>query len=220
MSLYNHPLFISLQESEKKSFQQTFAIVSKEMFDFLNKIIKSDAGVHALEEFLFEESTTTPTGNKSDHQLNTFDFNLINLIEAASNTFITQEYAFQLLNLMKTLLSRFEKDPENFSLIRICSSLSTSLAEHPKRIPLLSNWFNLILFKRTNNENNISLLDDVFPNSKIRKYYIDDSSNKNLYILFKFLRYVIKGVHKFEDIVVASIAEALIINIQTLITNH
>lgn len=219
MSLYNHPLFISLQESEKKSFQQTFAIVSKEMFDFLNKIIKSDAGVHALEEFLFEESATTPTGNKSDHQLNTFDFNLINLIEAASNTFITQEYAFQLLNLMKTLLSRFEKDPENFSLIRICSSLSTSLAEHPKRIPLLSNWFNLILFKRTNDENNISLLDDVFPNSKIRKYYIDDSSNKNLYILFKFLRYVIKGVHKFEDIVVASIAEALIINIQTLITN-
>lgn len=235
LTILKNGSFAQLSEEDQLKFQKVHQDCASEFFMFFSKILKKSSGKVAFEEFLCDTTPTTPTASNTPSSgtvVNSFSF--LDLIEVASHPFSTSAYGINLLKLIKTLMSQADKYPDDISIIRLCSGLSSALAEHPSRVTFLFNWFHMILFHRRHEENagaaqlSPQILDSSMATSpradfsvsvsKSSIVFVDDSSNHEIYLLYKFVCYVIKDTSRFDEVVLASIAEALLPNARKLLT--
>lgn len=202
LTIFDHPLYENLNEKDEvdKLFYKFQDIFTK----FFTLMLKKPSGKLAFEEFLCDDTPSLLTFSKQNAFQN---YSLLNLIQVTSNTLNNSQYAVNVMNVIKTLLSQSEQYPDDISLVRLCSELSSAMADYPNHKKLLFNWFNQVLFNK------------LEPNSNQQyNYKFNDESNSNLYLLFKFICYIIKGTSRFNEVVLISMADALFENIHLLIT--
>ena len=179
-------------------------------------------------------STSASGASASASAATLTSFSFLDLIEVASHPFATAAYAVNLLKLLKTLLSQADKYPDDISIIRLCSGLSAALAEHPQRVAFLFNWLHMILFHRRASEDTVSTVagrmegvttpmqtgEAAEPSTSTATalspvVYMssegESSSNSStVYLLYKFVCYVIKDSSRFDETVLAALAEAML----------
>lgn len=229
LTILKNPSFDELSLENQQKFQKVHQDCATEFFMFFSKILKKTSGKVAFEEFLCDTTPTTPTASSAFSSLSpTNVFTFLDLIEVASHPMSSSAYAISLLKLIKTLLSQADKYPDDISIIRLCTNLSAALAEHPSRAALLLNWFHLILFNRKNEDklsheeghisSNTEPLSPPTAATKSSIVFVDESTNSEIYLLYKFVCYVIKDTSRFNDVVLASIAEALLPNARKLLS--
>lgn len=204
LTIFNHSLFGELDEMEKTKIQKVVQDCALEFFPFFSKVLKKPTGKIAFEEYLCESTPTTPTA-MGPSSLGPIRFNFMNLIEVAGHDLAKSTYAVSLMRLLKTLFSQAAKFPDDISLIRLCSGLSSALAENPNRTEILTEWFNRILFNR--------LIENT------GNYYIDETSGGNIYLFYKFICHVIKDTSRMDEVVLASMADAVLANAKILIND-
>lgn len=203
LTIFDHPLYENLNEKNVVndlfySFQDSFA-------KFFILMLKKSYGKLAFEEFLCDDTPSLLTISKQNAFQN---YSLLNLIQVTLNTTEDSKYAVNIMKIIKTLLSQSEQYPDDISLVRLCSELSSAMADYPDHKKLLFNWFNQVLFIKQDPNYNLSY-----------NYKFNGASNTNLYLLFKFICYIIKGTSRFNEVVLISMADALFENIQILITD-
>ena len=229
LTILKNGSFNELAEEDQLKFQKVHQDCASEFFMFFSKILKKPSGKVAFEEFLCDTTPTTPTASATPLSVSVSNsFSFLDLIEVASHPFSTSAYAINLLKLIKTLMSQADKCLDDISIIRLCSGLSSALAEHPDRVSLLFNWFHMILFHRKHDDSSPMIVQFEAGSSSIEPIspptpkssivFVDDSSNQEIYLLYKFVCYVIKDTSRFDEIVLASIAEALLPNARKLLT--
>lgn len=220
LTILKHPLFNELDHEDQLKFQKIHQDCSSEFFQFFSKILKSAAGKLAFEELLCENSPATPTV----HSINSSpvasalfsggSFNFMDLVQVAAHPLSTHVYATNLLKLLKTLMSQADKHPDDISIIRLCSGLSSALAENNDRVELLFKWIFYILFHKSYNES----YNDLFTSDLSSIVFINESTNYEIYIFYKFVCNIVKETSRFEEVVLASLAEALLSNVHLLLT--
>ncbi|KAH7640473.1 hypothetical protein HUG17_7940 [Dermatophagoides farinae] len=222
LSVFNHPLFSELKPMDQSKIVKIFQSCSPEFFRLFGKILKhSSAGVAAFEELLGNSSPSTPTVLTQPQQplISEINYSLLDLIKVTEHPLITSNYAVNVMKLIKTLYSQSEKSTDDVGLIRLCMGLSNEILDYNDRIQLLTNWFRLVLFKRMNTDGDSERLETIKSNDDHQSYYIDDSCNANLYMFFKFICNIIKGPGRMDEMVLVSVAEATIQNVQTLLND-
>lgn len=221
LTILKHPLFNELNDADQIIFQKTHQCCSIEFFTFFANILKQSAGKLAFEELLCDSTPATPTAisatSSPDCSIFTssgLNFNFMDLIEVAAHPLSTPDYAFNLLKVLKTLMSQADKYPDDISILRLCSGLSSALLDNNDRVNLLYKWINCLFFhRRVQDESN----SDTEKNSSLT--FVAESTSKEIYTFYKFIFYAVKDSSRFEEVVLASFAEALLPNVQKLLSD-